>query len=277
MDSLLISEDFYSIQGEGITSGYPSYFIRLANCNLTCGATPEFVNQFKKNEEQNQDLNYDPGSFKGDLHKENKATWTCDTIPVWTKGQEQPFSYLPARWIEYGVYDLIKKGIVHIIWTGGEPTIPKHQQSIVKFHEWFQSISLNTQYNPYIEIETNGTFYIGDALFKILTQINCSPKLSNSGLNKKYRINSEAIKRIMSHPKYQFKFVVSNEDDIKEMFSDFIEPFRIPLTNIVCMPGLDSRDNFHERTKFIMEMAIKYKFIGLTRLHVSAWDKTTGV
>jgi hypothetical protein len=43
------------------------------------------------------------------------------------------------------------------------------------------------------------------------------------------------------------------------------------------MPGLDSQDNFHDRTKFVLEMAKKYKFVGLTRLHVSAWDKTTGV
>ena len=43
------------------------------------------------------------------------------------------------------------------------------------------------------------------------------------------------------------------------------------------MPGLDSQDNFHERTRFCLEVAKKYGYIGLTRLHVSAWDKLTGV
>ena len=43
------------------------------------------------------------------------------------------------------------------------------------------------------------------------------------------------------------------------------------------MPGLDSQKNFHERTLFSLEMGKKYGYIGLTRLHVSAWDKTTGV
>ncbi len=33
---MLISELFYSIQGEGLLSGQPSYFIRTSGCNLRC-------------------------------------------------------------------------------------------------------------------------------------------------------------------------------------------------------------------------------------------------
>jgi hypothetical protein len=129
----------------------------------------------------------------------------------------------------------------------------------------------------YNEIETNGTVYIEDNLFLLLNQINCSPKLSNSGLDAKQRINPDAIKRIMEHSNYQFKFVISNEEDVQELFRDFIVPFNIPLKNVVCMPGLDSQTDFHERTQFVLEMAKKYKFRGLTRLHISAWDKTLNV
>jgi hypothetical protein len=43
------------------------------------------------------------------------------------------------------------------------------------------------------------------------------------------------------------------------------------------MPGLDNQKNFHEKTKISLEMAKKYGYIGLTRLHISAWDKATGV
>jgi organic radical activating enzyme len=131
--------------------------------------------------------------------------------------------------------------------------------------------------NVFNEIETNGTVYIEQPLFDILDQINCSPKLSNSGMTEKQRIVPAAIKRIMEHSNYQFKFVVSNEEDIKEMFRDFIEPFNIPLKNVCCMPGMDSQDQFHERTQWVLEMAKKYKFRGLTRLHISAWDKTLNV
>lgn len=271
-NTLLISEDFYSIQGEGITSGYPSYFVRLANCNLSCGANMAFVNQFKKDK-----VDYDPGSFKGDLHAEGKATWTCDTIPVWAKGVERHYSYLLDRWKEEGVYEDIKNGTVHIIWTGGEPTIPMHQKAIAGFHQYWADRDFDYGFFPYVEIETNGTFAIEDDLFAQLDQINCSPKLANSGMSKEHRIVPEAINRIMQHLNYQFKFVISSEEDVKEIFRDFIEPFNIPLKYVVCMPGLDDQKDFNERTKFVMEMAKKYKFIGLTRLHVAAWDKTTGV
>jgi hypothetical protein len=93
----------------------------------------------------------------------------------------------------------------------------------------------------------------------------------------KQRINPEAIKRIMEHHNYQFKFVISNEEDVQEIFRDFVVPFSIPLTNVVCMPGLDDQADFHERTNFVLEMAKKYKFRGLTRLHISAWNKTLNV
>ena len=36
-NSLPIAESFYSIQGEGMTTGYPAVFVRLAGCNLMCG------------------------------------------------------------------------------------------------------------------------------------------------------------------------------------------------------------------------------------------------
>src|SRR5690606_25864945 len=35
-ERLLVSERFVSLQGEGISSGAPSAFLRLGNCNLAC-------------------------------------------------------------------------------------------------------------------------------------------------------------------------------------------------------------------------------------------------
>ena len=91
------------------------------------------------------------------------------------------------------------------------------------------------------------------------------------------RINPEALERIMSHDNYWFKFVISTEECLKEIERDFIQPFGIPHDKVLMMPGLDSRKDYHERTRFCLEMAKKYGYIGLSRLHVSAWDKLTGV
>jgi len=270
-NKLLISSDFYSVQGEGKSSGVPSYFVRLGNCNLTCGMSRKFANNLLK--EQSLE---DGEIFEGDLHAEGKATWTCDSTSQWLwRGENKDFQYLIDRWREEGIYEDIKNGTIHIIWTGGEPTLPKHQEAICNFlNLWTHSDIDITEFN---EIETNGTCYIGDDLFFNLHQINCSPKLSNSGMTEKQRIVPHAIKRIMEHSNYQFKFVISNEEDVQELFRDFVVPFNIPLKNVVCMPGLDDVANFEERTQFVLEMAKKYKFTGLTRLHIAAWNKTLNV
>ena len=275
-NKLLISSDFYSVQGEGISSGVPSYFVRLGICNLTCGISRQFANNLLK------EASLEDGEiFKGDLELEGKATWTCDSTSQWLwRGVDQEFDYLINRWKDEGVYDDILKGDIHVIWTGGEPTIKGHQQSIVNFTNHWVNRHVNTvyeTYNPYYEIETNGTIVINEPLFNCLDQINCSPKLSNSGLDVKQRINEAAIRRVMEHKNYQFKFVISNEEDVLELFRDFVVPFSIPLKNVVCMPGLDDVANFEERTQFVLEMAKKYRFRGLTRLHIAAWNKTLNV
>ena len=214
------------------------------------------------------------GGKDGSLMKDGKATWWCDTEYVWRKGLEKPFEYLVDRWEQEGILDWIKQGRVNLIWTGGEPTIPKNQRAIVGFLDWFAATHLAYPFN---EIETNGTIYMEDDMFDKLNQINCSVKLENSGMSKDRRINPESIERIMSHDNYWFKFVISTEDCLKEIERDFIKPFDIPAKRVLMMPGLDKQENYHERTKFCMEMGKKYGYTGLTRLHVSAWDQTTGV
>ncbi len=68
-NKLLISSDFYSVQGEGISSGVPSYFVRLGICNLTCGMSRAFANKLAKEQKLE-----DGEIFVGDLHAEDKAT-----------------------------------------------------------------------------------------------------------------------------------------------------------------------------------------------------------
>ena len=278
-NKLLISSDFYSVQGEGKSTGVPSYFIRLGLCNLTCGMS----NRFLKNLINGKEL-ADGEIFKGDLELEGKATWTCDSTSQWAwRGENKDFQYLIDTWKEQGIYQDILDGTIHLIWTGGEPAMKKHQEAIENFFTYWARYEsderglLKVNFFVYNEIETNGTVEFTPAMLNLIDQINCSPKLENSGMTAKQRIKPEVIAQIMEHRNYQFKFVVSTEDDVKEVFRDFVEPFNIPLKRVVCMPGLDDQADFHERTQFVLEMAKKYKFTGLTRLHISAWDKTLNV
>ena len=103
---LLISSDFYSVQGEGKSNGVPSYFVRLGICNLTCGMSRAFANLLAKEQKLE-----DGEIFVGDLHAEGKATWTCDSTSQWLwRGEDKEFQYLIDRWKEQGIYDDIKNG-----------------------------------------------------------------------------------------------------------------------------------------------------------------------
>ncbi len=251
MATLSLSENFYSVQCEGASTGYPAYFIRLKGCNLMCGG---------KN---------------GSLMESGEATWWCDSEAVWRQGETTDLNVLIDDWKSEGILDWVLEGRVHLIWTGGEPTLKKHQKDIVScINHLYQEYEGCHLYN---EIETNGTQYIEDELFDNLDQINCSVKLDNCGMSYEKRFNEDTLKRIMEHDNYWFKFVISSQDDIQEIKRDFIEPLNIPPHRVLMMPGLDHQDNFHERTEFCLQMAKEHGYIGLTRLHISAWNQTTGV
>lgn len=82
-DFLVVSEKFYSIQGEGKSAGKPAVFLRLAGCNILC---------------------------KSD-------SWTCDTIEVWKKGVKEDFEQVLKPYVNH-----LRKG-VRLVVTGGEPLL----------------------------------------------------------------------------------------------------------------------------------------------------------
>lgn len=82
---LKVSECFTdSIQGEGITAGIASTFLRLQRCTLSCNF--------------------------------------CDTTEVWRQGNEYSVEELLGIWEEKGVINSLKEG-QHLIITGGSPLL----------------------------------------------------------------------------------------------------------------------------------------------------------
>lgn len=94
-NNINVSEMFYSIQGEGITMGVPSVFVRLQSCNLMC---------------------------------EGKD-WVCDTIPVWTKGDKMEVRTLVKKVFQQYHKYLVKGA--HLVFTGGEPML--QQDALIEF------------------------------------------------------------------------------------------------------------------------------------------------
>tara|TARA_R110000744_G_scaffold10369_4_gene32312 strand:- start:20228 stop:21076 length:849 start_codon:yes stop_codon:yes gene_type:complete len=274
--TLSISEMFYSIQCEGFRTGRPAIFIRLSNCNLSCGFSAKAVVDFKRELKGTEDRKGGDDHEYADLMKEGKASWCCDSLSVWAlKKKKTAFDDIIDEWREWGVLDGVINGYVELIWTGGEPTLPGHQKDIVSFLQYFENMFITE--NVINQVETNGTLPITDEFSNRLKIINCSPKLANSGMLERQRIKPEVIEQIKMHEGGTFKFVISTEGDVEEFLKDFVYAFDIDIRNVCMQPGLDNFEQVAERTAFCMEMGKKYQISALTRNHVVAWDQATGV
>ena len=241
MNKIAIAETFYSLQGEGITTGYPSVFVRLAGCNLICGGQGT--------------------QFDGELH--NGATWRCDTIEVWMKGKMKPFEEI----LDEESKEALRHG-AHLIITGGEPLM--NQEGIANFIRYVRDT-----YNDelFVEIETNGTITPSDDLLYLVSQWNCSPKLKNSGNEKNTRFNRKALE-VLNQMNTQFKFVLTTAEDYTEIEEDF--DF-ILKHKIWLMPSGENQELLNQSKEVIAEVA-KQKYHKYTnRLHIEIWNKKTGV
>lgn len=246
---LKVSECFYSIQGEGPSAGVPAIFLRLSGCNLTCGG----LNTCKT----------------GEL--DNGATWRCDTIEVWLKGENVSPHNLILDWENKGWLHNIKNG-AHIVVTGGEPLL--QEDALVAF---FQTLEVLVKKKLYIECETNGTIRPASDFDYFISQYNVSPKLKNSGMPKDKRINGHAIQFFKRSEKATFKFVIRARDEYDQLLGDYITPFNINKSKIMIMPAASSRQAFVLNSLPILELCKQENIRFSPRYQLLFWDKTTGV
>jgi 7-carboxy-7-deazaguanine synthase len=233
---LKISEHFYSLQGEGKTMGVPSVFLRLTACNLLCD------------------------------HK-----WTCDTIEVWTKGEDYTYDEVLDIFEKKGYQEKLFNG-AHLVVTGGEPLI--QQKQLIEFLEAYHERFF---YLPYIEIETNGTKIPIKELNRHVNLYNVSPKLSNAGMSEKRRVVPEAIKEFNLIENSIFKFVVEDKEDWKELKKVYLTPFHIRKEKIYLMPAADDLKMLQKNSLYVSDLCKKQNLNYSSRLQIEIWNQTTGV
>ena len=247
-NNLAVSEQFYSIQGEGRHVGRPSVFLRLKGCNLRCGDS------------------------QSKLHTQ-PSTWICDTIDVWTKGESISFESLLTTWIANGWFDKLHSQDAALIITGGEPLL--HNLDLNHFFDWLAEHY--PDFHPIIELETNGTLFPEGTFNDCCTVFNVSPKLSNSGMANDFRLNMDILDRFNQDPRTQFKLVVTSKDDVLEFQQNIQHPLRIPPAKISLMPGADSRDELQNISIKVVDWCKEYGYHFSPRLHVDLWNQLTGV
>lgn len=236
---LKVSEIFYGLQGEGPSIGIPAVFVRLAGCNLKC-------------------------------------VW-CDSVKLWTKGDDYSESDLAKKVIELaGGRERLVNYQVHVVITGGEPTL-----HIPNLSTFLDTLFAEVGWDPtrpqrpvFVEMETNGAIEAGRFIKKYITQVNCSPKLANSGEPLEKRFKPEALKQIMANGVCVFKFVVASPDDWKE-----IEDTYVPIIGrdfIYLMPKANNREELLKNSPFVWDLCCKEGLAMTTRLHQICWDVETG-
>lgn len=245
-----VAEHFYSIQGEGVSAGMPAVFLRLSGCNLLCGGQ---------------------GTIE-DKKLHDGATWRCDTIEVWMKGNKKSPEDLMHVFEQHDYLKHLAAG-AHLIITGGEP-LQQHEEVC----EFILLLAKTLGDRPYVEIETNGTLMPTELLVALVDQWNVSPKLANSGMPFERRIKKDVLRRLGRTGNAWCKLVVWDERDLKEFDGTSDDPttyFR--SDEIILMPAASDRETLRILLPTLAELCKKKHYRLSTRMQVEIWDKTTGV
>lgn len=235
---LKVAEHFYSIQGEGDTIGVPSVFLRLSGCMLDC-------------------------------------QW-CDTAEVWKKGDMLFFDALTKIFEENKYFKWLNEG-AHLVLTGGDPLIQQEA-----FVNWCLDISTRGHVTKpwFIEVETEGVLMPSEPLARLVSQWNVSPKLRNSGMRKSARFKKDVLQWHAQQAAKDvgtcFKFPVSRREDMEEI-EDLIDEIGNIDKMVILMPVCDTRIGFEKAAEDVVELALDYGYRFGPRLHLTIWDRKTGV
>jgi len=156
----------------------------------------------------------------------------------------------------------------HLVWTGGEPLM--FQEFILDVMQKLEGTHITS------EVETNGTIPLLQSLNEYVSQFNLSVKLKSSNQMPKFeklRINYNAINSFDSEKSY-FKFVVSDEKDLKEV-EDLQAMF--PEMEIYLMPEGTRRKDIIKNSKKVMEWCLEYNYNFSPREHIIVYDNKRGV
>ncbi|MBC2593658.1 7-carboxy-7-deazaguanine synthase QueE [Ruficoccus amylovorans] len=240
-------EIFESLQGEGLSMGVPSVFVRLSLCNLHC-------------------------------------TW-CDTAYTWnwTNTQYRHVNDTPDAPRKYrreeeiieldceSVAELILKFRArNLIFTGGEPLLQGRELARLAAH------LLRLDPACRFEVETNGTLRPPPALDAHIAQYNVSPKLSNSGNSPTEREKPDAIAFFARCERAWFKFVVANAADLEEVRT-LQNRYDIPQSRILLMPEGTSPDELREKSRWLAPLCLQHGYRFGDRLHVHLYGSKRGV
>ncbi|SFV90827.1 Queuosine Biosynthesis QueE Radical SAM [hydrothermal vent metagenome] len=249
-----LTEQFFSIQGEGKYAGTPSYFLRTGGCNLSC---PGFGAVYEVNGERKKgcDTYFAVDSaFAKQWQKTEESASLIDKL----RNDFNEIGYLPD-----------------VVITGGEPLMYHTDSVFYEVLSWLidQGIRITFETNATIKIDFKKYPAYRSCIFAL------SLKLANSGEPKEKRINPEALKVIAAHTKDSFLKFTIDAASIQNSVIEEIEEVRaiLPGLDVYCMPVGESRETIWHNDREVFAFCMQHNFHYSDRLHIRVFDTTQGV
>lgn len=251
-DTLLVTNRFFTLQGEGPYRGFPAYFIRLAKCNLACSFC---------------DTYFDSGDWQSFTALLDEAD--CVITDFFTKR-----NMITPKWAQG-----FSKKIVLVI-TGGEPSL---QNNVSEFLKKAQN------YFQYIQIESNGISLLPD--MPKATTLVVSPKcVEKNGEvlrylepNKKVLQRADYLKFVISAKNNRKYLAYSEIPEWAHQWAAqtgkqiFVSPMNIykkePASNKIVSfwePDLLDLEQNQLNHEYAAEYCMKYGFILNLQIHLFA-------
>lgn len=199
-----------------------------------------------------------------------KCVW-CDTINVWPNGNDYTFDEIFDLFESIDLIGRLKDG-QHLILTGGSPL--KQEKALIEF---IKAFILKYGFKPYIEVENEAVLMPTSEFVELVDWWNNSPKLANSEMKENVRIKPLTLAYMGSLPNSNFKFVIDKDSDWDEIQKTFIDNGFITKDKIILMPEGQTQEELSINREKTAELAIKNGIRFSDRLHVTLWNKQTGV
>ena len=236
-------EIFHSLQGEGVSSGRPSVFVRLSGCNLRCHwcDTPYTWNFAGTNYRHRDDRESAPAKHE---RSANRVTWPVERVGEAVRAF----------------------GCRNIVLTGGEPLL--QQAALTSLCEL-----LGLAYH--VEIESNGTVKLTEGFSPHVHQLNLSPKLAHSLNGEPDRKKPQVLADYARDSRAWFKFVIAQTGDVEEVDA-LAAAAGIAADRILLMPEGVTSAALRQRMGWLAPLCLARGYRMSDRLHIHLYGDTRG-